>query len=112
MLESVRYWRILTTLPGVMLREEGVTPRSIFGPGVESVVSDVMPGLHIRTRQSDVVVSLDNPVRGGPVSVVEDGKERLVVPGEEVVIQGKEAAIFLKHGSIVQIILVGESWSF
>lgn len=102
-----RRYRCLTAIPQVeYFREEGIViPDDIFG-STEILLQSVIPELHVTASSHGISLTLDNPIRYGPVAVAFQGFDDYLVPGETLVVDEPSFTIFLRRREVLQMILL------
>ncbi len=90
---------------GQQAREE-IDSASPFGPNTENPISRLMPGLHVFKDNRCIRIFLESPVVGGPVAVATDRVDKLVIPGEPIILRSKKATLFIKVLDVIQMIFV------
>jgi hypothetical protein len=110
-----RRYRSLTAIPGSdYFREEGIAvPDDVFGSS-EIVLQSVIPELHVVRTKKGLSLTLDNPMRYGPVAIVHGQEDELLIPGETKILDEPHVIIMLKRREVIQILFLDmeDVWEF
>lgn len=100
--------RSLLVRPNLEIKQESDGSDTLGIKGLEKPVSAIMKGLHIHQDNESTTFSLENPIVGGPIAILDGKSDKILVPGTKRVIKGHNATLLIKVRDTIQMLILGD----